>query len=89
MYRFDPSKTVFAGVSTAQLQANLAAAQQAYTDLLTGNKPVSLSYTQGDGAKTATYKPTNVADLTALIQLLQACLGINVRPRRAIGFRYR
>lgn len=86
---FDPSRSLLAGRATSQLQADLAKAQQAYVDLLSGAKGESYSYTQGDGARSVTYTRGNVADLAALIQLLQAQLGIVAHPRRAIGFRYR
>lgn len=86
---FDPSRSLLAGRPTAQLQLDLAQAQQAYIDLMSGAKGESYSYTQGDGARAVTYTRGNVADLASLIQLLQAQLGIVARPRRAIGFRYR
>lgn len=86
---FDPSRSLLAGRPTATLQADLAKAQQAYVDLLSGAKGEAFSYTQGDGARSVTYTKANIADLAALIQLLQAQLGIVTRPRRAIGLRYR
>ncbi len=88
--RFNPGSSLLAGgLTTAQLQANLAAAQQAYIDLSTGAKGESYSYTQGDGAKSVTYTRANLAQLTALIQLLQAQLGVVPRPRRPISFNFR
>ncbi|MBO9647370.1 MAG: phage head-tail adapter protein [Variovorax sp.] len=86
---FDPSRSLLAGRSTGQLQADLANAQQAYIDLMSGAKGESYSYTQGDGARSVTYTRANVADLASLIQLLQAQLGIVTRPRRPIAFRFR
>jgi hypothetical protein len=81
---FDPSSSLLAGRDTTQLQADLATAQQAYIDLSTGAKGQSYSYTQGDGAKAVTYTTANLAQLAALIQTLQAQLGIVTRPRRPI-----
>lgn len=86
---FDPSRSLLAGRPTAQLQADLAQAQQAYVDLMSGAKGEAYSYTQGDGSRSVTYTRGNVAELASLIQLLQAQLGIVSRPRRPIGFRYR
>lgn len=80
--RFDPSQTILAGMTTAQLQAALAAAQQAYGNLMMGQKIVQVAYTQGDGNKSVTYNQADAASLMAFIQLLQAQLGIVPRPRQ-------
>jgi len=86
---FNPNTSLLAGgMTTAQLQQALTTAQQAYIDLSTGAKGVSFSYTQGDGTRSVSYKPTDIAQLSALIQLLQAQLGIVTRPRRPIRFRF-
>lgn len=83
---FDPSTSLLAGRDTAQLQADLAAAQQAYIDLSTGQKGESYSYTQGDGSKAVTYTRANLAQLAALIRTLQMQLGIVCRGRRPARF---
>jgi hypothetical protein len=62
-----------------QLQAWLSTAQNAYALLMSGGKPVTVSY---DG-KSVTYSQASVANLAAFIQLLQSQLGMGVR-RRAI-----
>ena len=85
---YNTRPTLLAGMQTSALQAQLTKAQQAYIDLSTGNKGESFSYTQGDGAKAVTYTKANIADLTALIQMLQAQLGIVSRPRRPLRFRF-
>lgn len=86
---FNPNSSLLAGAMTRdQLQAALTSAQQAYLDLSTGAKGVSFSYTQGDGTRSVTYQQTDIGQLTALIQLLQAQLGIVRRPRVALRFRY-
>lgn len=77
-----------AGMSTDQLQAALASAQQAYTELLTGSRGVTFGYTQGDGAKSVTFQATSPAQLTAFIQQLQRALGIGGR-RRPLRMLYR
>ncbi|MDA8092339.1 MAG: gpW family head-tail joining protein [Betaproteobacteria bacterium] len=86
---YNTTTSIFAGMSTAQLQAALSAAQQAYLDLSSGVKVVTASYTQGDGAKSVTYTQTDLPRVVALIKQLQAQLGIVTRPRRPIRFIYR
>lgn len=86
---FNPQTSLLAGAMTrAQLQEALTAAQQAYMELSTGSKGVSFSYTQGDGTRSVSYQQTDMGQLMALIQLLQAQLGIVKRPRRTLRFRY-
>lgn len=85
---YDPTTSLLAGRSTAQLQADLAAAQQAYIDISTGSKGESYSYTQGDGSKSVTYTSTNLQQLAALIRQLQTQLGIVSRGRRPIRFNF-
>ncbi|HFD8837216.1 TPA: gpW family head-tail joining protein [Salmonella enterica] len=86
---FKPENSLLAGSMTrAQLLDALTAAQQAYTELSTGAKGVSFSYTQGDGTRSVTYLPTELSHLMSFIQLLQAQLGIVRKPRRALRFRY-
>jgi hypothetical protein len=75
-------------MQTSALQTALRAAQQAYIDLSTGAKGESYAYTQGDGSKSVTYTKADLPALSALIQSLQAQLGIVVRPRRAINLRF-
>lgn len=86
---FDPSTSLLAGRSTAQLQADLAAAQQAYIDLSTGAKGESFSYAQGDGSRSVTYTRANLPALAALIRLLQQQLGIVRQGRRPARFSFR
>ncbi|WP_317201473.1 gpW family head-tail joining protein [Janthinobacterium sp.] len=84
---YQPRVSLLAGRPTAMLQADLAAAQQAYLDISTGAKGESYSYTQGDGAKSVTYNRANIEVLTALIISLQVALGISGAGRRPIRFR--
>lgn len=86
---FDPSSSIFAGMSTAALQTALANAQQAYLDLSSGAKVVTASYAQGDGTKSVTYTQANVGALVALIKELQVQLGIIQRGRRPVRFNFR
>ncbi len=85
---FNPSTSIFAGMSTAQLQKALTDAQQAYIDLSTGAKGESYSYTQGDGAKSVTFTRANIQQLTLLIRNLQQQLGIISRARRPARFKF-
>lgn len=86
--RYDPSKSILAGMDTTVLQNQLAAMQQAYLDLSTGAKGESFSYAQGDGSKSVTYTKANIGQLTMAIRQVQAQLGIICAPRRAITFRF-
>jgi hypothetical protein len=86
---YDPSQSIFAGMTTAQLQAALAAAQAAYIKLITGGQGVSFSYTQGDGTRSVTYTAANPANLAALILQLKQQLGIVCRGRAPVRLLYR
>lgn len=85
---FNPNTSLLAGRATAQLQIDLANAQQAYIDLSTGVKGENFSYTQGDGAKSVTYTKANLGDLAAMIRMLQQQLGIVHRARRPVRFNF-
>lgn len=85
---FNRNTSLLAGMSDDQARAALAKAQAAYVDLAIGSHGVSFSYTQGDGTRTVSYQQSSLADLLALIQLLQAYLGIVVRPRKPVRFRF-
>jgi hypothetical protein len=85
---FNPSTSIFAGMSTTALQTALANAQQAYLDLSSGAKGESYSYSQGDGSKSVTYSRANIGALVVLIKELQVQLGIVSRGRRPIRFRF-
>lgn len=85
---YDPTQSIFAGMTTAQLQTALANAQQAYIDLSSGAKVVQVSYTQGDGAKSVTYVAAQLPMIAALIRQLQAQLGLTC-GRRPIRFIFR
>jgi hypothetical protein len=81
----------FYGMTQAQLQAALASAQQAYLALMSGQRTVNLSYTQGDGSKSVTYDRVEggIAQVRILILELQQALG-NLRrlPRRFARFSF-
>lgn len=81
------TRTILIGMTPEQLKEALKKAQAAYIELASGKRGVSFSYTQGDGTRSVTYNKTSLQDLMALIQLLQAELGIGT-GRRAIRFRF-
>ncbi|HCQ6618035.1 TPA: phage head-tail adapter protein [Klebsiella pneumoniae] len=86
---FNRNTSLLAGSMTdEQLRDALQKAQQAYIDLTTGSRGVSFSYSQGDGIRSVSYQQSSLADLLALIQLLQAQLGIVARPRKPVRFRF-
>ena len=84
---FNRNTSLLAGSMTdEQLRDALQKAQQAYIDLTTGSRGVSFSYSQGDGTRSVSYQQSSLADLLALIQLLQAQVGIVARPRKPVRF---
>ena len=86
---FNRNTSLLAGSMTdEQLRDALQKAQQAYIDLTTGSRGVSFSYSQGDGTRSVSYQQSSLADLLALIQLLQAQLGVVARPRKPVRFRF-
>lgn len=85
---FDPNRSILAGLSTLQLQQNLAAAQNALNLLLIGGKPIEAEYNMVDGVQKIKFTPADQAALTGYIMLLQAQLGINRVPRRPINIIY-
>lgn len=84
MYR----TSILDGVDVTALRARLAAMQQAYLDLTSGNKVQVASYTQGDGAKQITYTQANIADLTQAILAVQTQIdrlsGLCINRRRPL-----
>lgn len=88
MRRFDPSRSLLAGMDTTVLEQQLKQMQQDYLDLSAGRKPMSASYAQGDGSKSVTYSAATIGQLAMAIRQLQAQLGIIPRPRSAIGIRF-
>jgi hypothetical protein len=51
---------VYDGRSNAELQARLTALLAAYDLLVSGAQVAQASYSQSDGAKSATYRPTDL-----------------------------
>lgn len=80
----DLTRTTLAGIDNTTLQTWLSTAQAAYLDVMTGNKPVTVTYAQGDGTRTVIYQKTDITNLTMFIKSLQVQLGISTgrRPMR-------
>jgi hypothetical protein len=85
---FDPTQSILAGMSTTALQAFLAQLQNALIQLTLGTSTAVASYDQGGGAKSITFRPTDIAGITQMIRLIQLQLGVIVRGRRAIRVRF-
>ncbi|RJF81662.1 phage head-tail adapter protein [Azospirillum cavernae] len=83
----DLNATILAGMSDTALRTALASLQKALIDLSLGQKAVTVSYTQGNGARSVSYGQTDSARITAQIVAIQTQLGIG-RGRRPIHFRF-
>jgi hypothetical protein len=79
---------VYAGRSYADLQARLTALQSAYDQLVVGQKVVTASYSQSDGARSVTYQQADLVRLQADIIAIQQALGMVRHGRRRIRFIY-
>lgn len=77
----NPIYNPFYGMDPVTLQNALAAAQTALIEMQLGKKAVQLSYTQGDGSRSATYQATSRLDLENLINQIKAALGQPVQRR--------
>lgn len=75
----DVNKTTFAGMSIAEIRTWYTAAQRSYLDLVSGGKPVTVSYE----GKSVTYTAADANRLKSLIDEAQAILGYG-RQRRAL-----
>lgn len=81
-------QSVYAGMSQAQLQAQLTSLQQAYMELTAGKQIATVSYSQADGGKSVTFRAADLGTLTAQIAELQKALGIVCHSRRQIRLKY-
>lgn len=85
---YNPTNSPLAGMSNADVQAALNAAQKGYVELMTGQRGVHFSYAQGDGVKTVYYDKVDQQTLLHFIDMCKAQLGMPTRRRRALGIRY-
>lgn len=68
--------SIFDGIDVETLRSRLAEMQQAYFDLMSGQRGESYTYAQGDGNKSVTYTRSNIADLAQAIISLQTQIDI-------------
>jgi hypothetical protein len=76
--------SLFSGMTLQQKQVALASAQAAYIALLSGGKPETVSYAQGDGNKSVTFTRANIGALSNMIAQLQYETGVTRRARAPI-----
>ncbi len=79
---------ILTGMSSEDLRAALASLQKALIDLSSGSKVATAAYAQGDGSRSVTYVKADIPQITAMIQTIQAQLGLT-SGRRALGIRFR
>ncbi|MFH5923835.1 gpW family protein [Roseomonas xinghualingensis] len=77
---------VFAGMSRGALEGYRAQLQAALIELGTGQKAVTVAYSQGTGARNVTFAPTDDEKIRGLIRQINAALGIS-RGARSVVFR--
>jgi hypothetical protein len=82
-------------IDTPTLQGWYTQALNNYAASRSGGRPISASYTQGDGSKSVAFNTTSWAEIQAWVSQLQKelqCRGVLPqscrRSRRAIGFVY-
>ncbi|MEX3635966.1 gpW family head-tail joining protein [Paraburkholderia sp. BR14320] len=85
MAYFNQARTVLGNWSQEDLQAALLSAQQALVALQSGQRVVTASYGQGDGAQSVTYTQVSRGSLEQWILYLQGMTDpVNfAHPRRA------
>lgn len=84
MRRTSKPVSLLAGRPIAQLERDLAAAQDAYVELSSGAKVANATYAQGAGSRSVTYTPADLPAVQNLIRTLQQQLGIVSRARQPI-----
>lgn len=73
------STSPWAGLPPAQQMMMLTSAQQALAALMTGAQIANVSYGEGSGQKSVTYRRTDEAALRRMIRELQVQLGLAPR----------
>lgn len=81
-----PVSGTYAGMTEEQLRAALVRAQAALLEVVTGGKPIVVSYSQGEGQRMVTFSRTNEGQLRNMIRELIGALGLD--RRRAVGVRF-
>ncbi|SHJ68851.1 gpW protein [Roseomonas rosea] len=77
---------VFAGMSRAALEGYRTRLQEALLTFGLGEKTVTVSYTQGTGARSVTFSATDEEKIRGIIRQINAALGIR-RGARSVVFR--
>ncbi len=84
-----PTSGALIGMTEAQLLAHRVRLQGALIDLIASDKPVKLSYAQGDGQRQVEYSAGDQATIRALINEISLWLGDSTSGRRrAVGVRF-
>jgi len=81
-----PTSGALVGMTEAQLRAHRTRLQDALVALVASDKPVELSYSQGDGARQVKYRGGDEGTIRALITEINGWLGEG--RRRAVGIRF-
>jgi len=81
-----PTSGILIGMTEAELRAHRARLQKALIELIASDKPVKLSYTQGDGQRMVEYSAGDEAKIRGLITEINVCFGEG--RRRAVGLRF-
>ena len=85
---FDVNQTWLAGMTRVQLSLLLGQMLAAQVQLMAGNKPVSVSYAQGDGSKSVSYNMASAGQLQNSITMVQRALGMPGQSREPLRMRY-
>lgn len=81
-----PTSGALVGMTEAEMRAHRGRLQTALVNLIASDKPIKLSYTQGDGARQVEYRGGDEATIRALINEINGWLGEG--RRRAVGVRF-
>ncbi|GBQ23114.1 hypothetical protein AA12717_1396 [Gluconacetobacter sacchari DSM 12717] len=73
----------WAGMTEAQVTAARNGAQQALIQLMSGKRPQSVNYAQGDGSRGVSFAAATQAELRQNIREFNILLGV-AAPRRAM-----
>jgi hypothetical protein len=85
---YSQTSIALTGVPPATIQTWLGQAQQALQNLMTGQSVVTVSYAQGEGNRSVTYRRAEINTLRAWIMELQQAAGTPCARRRPIYPRF-
>ncbi|GBQ69684.1 hypothetical protein AA103196_2281 [Ameyamaea chiangmaiensis NBRC 103196] len=78
---FPVPRGTWAGMTEAQVIAARNGAQVALQQLLSGKRPASVSYAQGDGSRSVSFSNADQAQLRQNIREFNILLGVECRRR--------